>query len=57
MTTFALFVKVGGKWQFAGLEENEEHVSEFEDRVEHDIVATKTMEVKTTAYRVVEVGE
>jgi hypothetical protein len=53
MPTYAMFVKIDGKWNYSGQTENEDRVSAFEDSVTEDIDRQDEMAVKTQASFVV----
>jgi hypothetical protein len=51
---YALFVKISGTWSFAGFQQHEELVTEFEESVAKDIDLTSDAEVRTEAFKVVD---
>lgn len=54
---YALFTKVAGRWRFEGFAYRQLEVKTFTTIVEAEIRLTKDSDVKTTAYRVVPLGE
>lgn len=51
--TYALFVRIDGKWRFEGIVESNAAVNEFAERVLEDIDGSAATTVQTEAYKVV----